>query len=296
VTVSQAPPPYVICPPLNISVTNCPPLMPNLTVLVGIVTNCPTNCAYTITQTIPAGTPLTPGNHVVIVRTCDCQGHCRDCDVIVHAVLSSNCCNLVTLPRLFSGATNSPAGLLPGGALDPQFKTGAPLFTTANPYVPAWIHWLWVPNSALSKCVGPIPTYANSPAGVYLYTNRFFLCSTNQASVQGRWTADDTGAIYLNGILTTAILPASYAFTNWHPVNLTSGFNPGWNELVFRVTNGITSVTGLRTEIYVTNCCNNCLTIACPSDIVTNTCAGGVAVNYNFPFASSGCGNLASVA
>jgi len=290
----MAPPPYIVCPPLNMSVTGCPPLMPNLTSLVGIITNCPTNCAYTITQTIPAGTPLTPGNHVVIVRTCDCQGHCRDCDVIVHAVLSPNCCTLVSLPKLFSGATNSPSGLLPGGALDPQFKTGAPLFTTPNPYVQAVIPWAWVPNSALSKWVGPKPTYAPCPVGVYLYTNRFFLCSTNQASVKGRWTADDTGAIWLNGAPTTAVLPPSWAFTNWHPVNITAGFVPGWNELVFRVTNS-QSVSGMRTEIFVTNCCNNCINIACPNDLFTNTCAAGVPVNYNFPFASSSCGNLVSV-
>jgi hypothetical protein len=295
VTVAQAPPPYVICPPLNLSVTGCPPVMPDLTAMVGIITNCPTNCAFTITQTIAAGTILSPGTYVVIVRTCDCQNHCRDCDVIIHAVLSPKCCNLVALPRLFSGATNGPAGLLPGGALDTQFQTGPPLFTTPNPYVPAIIHWLWVPNSPLSKWVGPTPTYANSPLGVFLYTNRFFLCSTNQASLTGRWTADDTGAIWLNGNITTAILPPSWAFTNWHPVNITSGFVPGWNELVFRMTNGIQSVTGLRTEIFGTNCCNSCVNIACPNDIVTNTCAAGVAVNYNFPFASSACANLASV-
>ncbi len=296
VTVAQAPPPYVVCPPLNLSVTGCLPVMPDLTALVGIITNCPTNCAFTITQTIPAGTTLNAGVYVVIVRTCDCQNHCRDCDVVVHAVLSSNCCNLVALPGLFSGATNGPAGLLPGGALDPQFLTSPPMFAAANPYVPAFIHWAWVPNSALSQWVAPIPAYAVSPGGVFLYTNRFFLCSTNRASLTGRWTADDTGAIYLNGNLTTAVLPLSWAFTNWHPVNITSGFVPGWNELVFRVTNGAGySVTGLRTEIFRTNCCNSCVNIACPTDILTNTCAAGVAVGYNFPFASSACANLASV-
>jgi hypothetical protein len=291
VTVTQAPPPYIVCPPLNLSVTGCPPVMPNLTSLVTIITNCPTNCAYTITQTIPAGTVLSPGTYVVIVRTCDCQGHCRDCDVVVHAVLSPLCCTPATQLHLFSGATNSPPGLLPGGAFDPQFATGLP----PNPYVPAIIHWLWLPNSTLSKWVGPTPTYASSPGGTFLYTNRFFLCSTNQAALTGRWTADDTGAIWLNGAPTANVLPASWAFTNWHPVSITSGFVPGWNELVFRVTNYSQSVTGLRTEISGTACCNNCITITCPPNIVTNTCASGVVVNYNFPFANSSCANLASV-
>ncbi len=295
VTVAQAPPPYIICPPLNLGVTGCPPLMPDLTSLITVITNCPTNCAFTITQTIPAGTVLTPGPQVVIVRTCDCQGHCRDCDVVVHAVLSPNCCTPTPQLHLFSGATNTPAGLLPGGALDPQFSTGLPLFSTPNPYVPTLIHWLWLPNSALSKWIGPTATYAASPGGTFLYTNRFFLCSTIQASLKGRWTADDSGAIWLNGAPTANVLSLGWAFTNWHPVSITSGFVPGWNELVFRITNYSQSVTGLRTEITGTACCNNCISIACPNDIVTNTCASGVAVAYNFPIPTSTCANLASV-
>ena len=295
VTVIQAPPPYVICPPPSVSVTGCPPVMPDLTVLVQVISGCPSNCAITITQTIPAGTVLTPGPHVVIVRTCDCQGHCRDCDVTVYAVQNPNCCTLTPLPRLFSGATNGPPGLIAGGLLDPQFGTGLPLFSTPNPYVPAVIHWLWLPNSALSQWVGPTPTYAASPGGTFYYTNRFFLCSTNQAVLSGRWTADDTGAILLNGSLTTNVLPPSWAFTNWHPMSITSGFVPGWNEIVFCVTNYSQSVTGLRTEITGSNCCNNCISISCPPDMVTNTCAAGVAVWYNFPIPTSTCANLASV-
>ncbi|MCX6930902.1 MAG: HYR domain-containing protein, partial [Verrucomicrobia bacterium] len=42
VTVAQAPPPYIICPPLNLGVTGCPPLMPDLTSLITVITNCPT--------------------------------------------------------------------------------------------------------------------------------------------------------------------------------------------------------------------------------------------------------------
>jgi hypothetical protein len=296
IIVNPAATPYtVICPPFNLSVTGCPPVMPNLSNLVTIVTNCPTTCPYTITQNIAPGTVLTPGPHVVIVRTCDCQGHCRDCDVVVTAVLDPACCTLTPVLRLFSGATNSPAGLLPGGALDPQFLTGPPLFANPNPYVPAMIHWLWLPNSALSKWIGPRPTYAASPGGVFLYTNRFFLCSTNQAAITGRWSADDSGAIWLNHTATTNVLTAGWGFTNWHPMSITSGFVPGWNELVFRITNYAQSVTGLRTEIVGSNCCKHCVSIACPPNVVTNTCAGGVVVAYPTPNASSGCGNIVSV-
>ena len=296
ITVTLSASPYtVICPPVNLSITGCPPVMPNLVNLVTILTNCPTNCSITITQSIPAGTVLTPGSHVVIIRTCDCLGNCRDCDVVVDAVLSLDCCTATPVLKLFSGATNSPAGLLPASALDPQFLTGPPLFTTPNPYVPALIHWLWLPNSALSKWIGPTPSYAASPGGAFLYTNRFFLCSTNRASLTGRWTADDSGAIWLNGSPTTNVLSAGWGFTNWHPVTITSGFVPGWNQLVFRVTNYSQSVTGLRTEITGTACCSSCVAISCPPSVVTNTCAGGVVVSYPAPTVTSSCGTVASV-
>jgi len=296
ITVTQSASPYtVICPPLNLGVTGCPPVMPNLSNLITVITNCPTNCSLTITQSIPAGTVLTPGPHVVIIRVCDCLGLCHDCDVVVHAALSLGCCTPTPVLRLFSGATNSPAGLLPGGAFDLQLQTGPPLFATPNPYVPAIIHWLWLPNSASSKWVGPTPSYAASPGGVFLYTNHFFLCSTNQASLGGRWTADDSGRIWLNGTPTANVLPAGWAFTNWYPVTITSGFMPGWNELVFRITNYSQSVTGLRTEITGSACCNDCLAISCPPNVVTSTCASGVLVTYPAPTITSSCGTVASV-
>ena len=293
VTVTQATTPYtVICPPLNLSVTGCPPVMPDLSALVTIITNCPNNCSITTTQSIPAGTALTLGSHTVIVRTCDCQGHCRDCDVVVNAVSSPGCCQPTPVLRLFSGATNNVPGLLPGGAFDPQFSTGLPSFATANPYVVGSPPAGWIPNSASSKWVGP-SGYGNGL--VFLYTNRFLLCSTNQAQVTGRWATDNTGRIYLNGAPTTNVLTSLWSFTSWHPLNITSGFVPGWNELVFAVTNAGYGPTGLRTEITGSACCSSCVNIVCPANIVTNTCASGVAVSFPAPVASSACGNIVSV-
>lgn len=295
VTVSQVAQPWsVLCPPINLSVTGCPPVMPDLSALITIITNCPPPCPITITQSIPVGTPLTPGMHVVIIRTCDCTGVCFDCDVIVNAVETPGCCQLVPVLRLFTGATNHPPGVLPGGAFDTQFQTGPPGFTTANPYVPTSINGAWVPNTALSKWIGPFPNYANSPPGVFSYTNRFFLCSTNQARLTGRWTTDDTGRIWLNGAPTTNALTFGWAFTGWHNLSLNSGFVPGWNELVFRVTNGIFSVTGLRVEMTGTACCNSCVSIVCAPNILTNTCAGGAVVTFAPPIASSACGQIVS--
>ncbi len=287
------PPTVLQCPPLNISVTGCPPVLPDFTTNVVVVDNCTPPNQLTITQSILPGTPLSPGQTVVIVRVCDGAGNCRDCDVIVTAIPDPSCCTKTQVLNLFSGSTL--AGPLPGGTVDPQFQTGLPLFSTASPYVPSIISGWWLPNTTASKWVGPYPNYANAPAGVFFFTNRFFLCSTNQAQVTGRWTADDSGRIWLNGLATTNVLPSGWAFTNWHPVSITSGFVPGWNQLVFAVTNGLYSPTGLRTEITGSACCNTCVTISCPPDITTNTCASGVAVSYSAPAVISSCGSVATV-
>lgn len=80
----------VICPnpAVSINVTGCPPLMPNVASLVSIITNCALSCPLTITQNIPAGSVLTPGTHVAIVKICDCQDNCTYCDVTIKAYAS----------------------------------------------------------------------------------------------------------------------------------------------------------------------------------------------------------------
>lgn len=297
VIVNQTQPQWSVhCPDpsMPVQVIGCPPVMPNLSNLVTIVTNCPFQCAITVTQNIAPGTVLTPGTHVVIVTICDCNGVCFVCDITVNATLSPNCCTTTPVLTLNSGVGSS--GPLPGGALDPQFQTGPPLFTTANPYVPSAIHALWLPNNAVSKWVGPRPNFAGSPIGNYFYTNRFFLCSTNQAALTGRWSGDDSGDMRLNGGPPLHPLPAGFAFQSWTPVNITSGFVPGWNQLVFRITNSVHgSVTGLRTEIRGTACCNNCVTISCPPNLTLTNCPPGATVPYSGPSATSGCGNITSL-
>ncbi|HWX21974.1 MAG TPA: HYR domain-containing protein [Candidatus Binatia bacterium] len=243
----------------------------------------------------PNGSNLPIGTTVVTCTASDSLGHTDTCSFTVTVVQGPNCCTIVPVLRLYSGATNNVPGVLPGGALDIQFLTGLPFFTTPNPYVPNAINGWWIPNNTVSKWVGPYPFYAYAPGGVFYYTNRFFLCSTNQATITGRWAGDDSGRILLNGVATANVLPNGWAFTNWTPVSITSGFVPGWNQLVFAITNGGYSPTGLRTEITGSACCNNCIGISCPPNVVTNTCGTGVVVNFAPPLATSSCGNIVSV-
>ena len=84
----QTPAWSIICPnpAIAINVTGCPPVMPNLSNLITLVTNCPLACPLTVTQSIPPGTPLTGGIHVAIVTVCDCLMNCQVCDVTINAI------------------------------------------------------------------------------------------------------------------------------------------------------------------------------------------------------------------
>ncbi len=113
------------------------------------------------------------------------RGNCRDCDVVVNVVFGPNCCQTAQVLRLFSGATNNVPGVLPGGALDPQFCTGLPLFAATNPYVQASIARAGCPIPPVPGGSAPTRTTDSANGGVFYYTNRFLLCSTNQAQGHG---------------------------------------------------------------------------------------------------------------
>ena len=214
------------------------------------------------------------------------------------------CTNVQNVVTLNSGA--SPSGLLPVGSLDPQFATGNPPFANANPYVTG-ADTGWLPNGPISQWVGPDPLFM-SLAGVYCYTNSFYLPCTNTTRLQGQWTlAGDGGSVLLNGAPTAISLAGFGLETSWHPFNLASGFVVGWNTLVFCVTNPPSSTgmpfssTGLRTEISGTAiCCAGCTEIRCPTNMVVEVCTNGPApygqvVSYPTPTAFSHCGYITNL-
>lgn len=89
VTVVRDPNPWTLnCPPAPaiINVTGCPPVMPNILGLASVTTNCPLSCPVILSQSPPAGTPLTPGFHPAIITACDCFDLCRECTVVINAV------------------------------------------------------------------------------------------------------------------------------------------------------------------------------------------------------------------
>jgi len=212
-------------------------------------------------QTPPPGGIVGPGTHPITVTFNDpFSGSSANC--LVNFVVTAppggcgGCTNLENFLTLFSGR-NSSGNLLPAGATDTQFDLSGPS-APPQPVVIAPPHSAWLPNSTSSQWIGPgAGASANAPAGLYAYTNRFYLCSTLDATITGRWTCDDGGAIHLNGVTTGNDINTAGAYASWHPVSITSGFLVGWNTLVFYVTN-FGGPTGLRLELSGTNCADCC--------------------------------------
>jgi hypothetical protein len=255
-----------------------------------------------------------PWDTVITVTSPGCPGQVLNVPLLTYfhtatlpALFCGNCnacTNVQNTLSLFSGS--NPSGLLPIGSLDPQFGTGNPPFANANPYVTGADSG-WLPDGPSSQWVGPDPMFM-SPAGVYCYTNSFYLPCTNSARLQGQWTlAGEGGAVWLNGLPTAISLTGFGLETGWHPFNLTSGFVVGWNSLVFCVTNPASTIglpfsaTGLRAEITGTaQCCAGCAEIHCPTNQVAEICTNspppyGAVVNYPTPAAFSHCGTITNL-
>jgi hypothetical protein len=78
--------PCLICPPKQMIVVGCPPLMPDFSTNSFAGTNCAPTGPLTVTQSIPAGAPLPLGQTTVTVTVCDVQGNCITCEVVIRGV------------------------------------------------------------------------------------------------------------------------------------------------------------------------------------------------------------------
>ncbi len=224
-------------------------------------------------------------------------------------VFNDCCCGpLKEISSYHSGEDAS--GLLPANAPDPQLVlTCAPPGVPTGPalVVPA-PNGFWVPNGPNSQWVAASGAPFNTPGGTYCYTYRFVLppCTngTPKYAVKGQWMGDDAGTIYVNGNPSGNDLPNGWAFTNWHPISITSGLVPGVNTLTFYITNASAGDTGLRIELtnYASCCdcvmtnCNVAMNCSTNLDLEACTVVGNTAVvTYSLPTASSTCGVIASI-
>ena len=117
--------------------------------------------------------------------------------------------------------------------------------TSANGYpIPPWLG-----DDRLSAWIGPNSDAAlDGPAGNYDYRTTFSLTGFDAAtaSIVGRFAADDSGIVLLNGIAVTGV--QSLGFSSFTPFTIDRGFVAGINTLDFVVNNG-GGPTGLRAEM-----------------------------------------------
>ena len=219
---------------------------------------------WTVVCTPPSGSYFAPGTVTTVnCAVMDCCGNSKNCYFTV-TVLS--CSNTTSGCQVFiSGMGGAYGGVqLAAGTADPNFillSEPAGAGTTAvvsSPLAPNWIPEVGNVPDDYSQWISPEEDSANSPAGRYHYQLQFYAGCANSQLV-GRMAADDQAVLYLNG------QPAGTVngWTNWTPVNLTSGFVAGNNILDIYVTN-VASWSGLRAEL--TNC------YSCSSSSCTNGC------------------------
>jgi len=282
-------PPVVTCPAV-MTVTNC--IVPCVPVVAR--DNCCPTRSLTITQSPPCGTLMGPGLTTITVTVTDCHGNVTI--KTVHLVVSPG-------QSFLAGLTNTGVGpgglLLPDATVDPYYAlpvvpAGIPTDYAGNAVAVsdicypigtgcAWLNnyvrgvcyeyvpWSLPPDAAhtaaLSKWIGP--NYTNNgcdPAGLYTYTYNFVLpgaANPATATISGRWAADDTASMKLNGVTMPVLAPG---LSSWTPFTIPAGspFVVGANSIKFIVNNsGIW--TGLRVEF--TNAYYACATCAPPSVI-----------------------------
>ena len=116
----------------------------------------------------------------------------------------------------------------------------------------------WIANTSTSKWLTPTAnqaqTYDPSVNGTYRWTLSFDLTGfdASTALLSGRWAADNTGSLFLNGTQISQIAAPIEGHASWTNIaQVNTGFLAGANVLEFVVTNvgnPTGNPTGLRAE------------------------------------------------
>jgi len=121
-------------------------------------------------------------------------------------------------------------------------------------------YWMSNASSPASKWLTPGAQagtgYDQSSAGIYTWTQTFDLTGFNasSATISGRWAADNTGTVSINGVvLASGQITDPGAFTGWTSFSSAgANFVSGLNTITFTVTNDASATalnpTGVRVE------------------------------------------------
>jgi hypothetical protein len=125
-------------------------------------------------------------------------------------VCASALSTFATSFTVFGTGADSSGLVLPGGSSDPHYTvTGPGVVGTqqAVVYSPANRFSTWYPNDANSGWIGFKDSSDTSPHGTYTFTTTFDLTGfdPSTASLIGRWAMDQSGDLYLNGVLEQSV-------------------------------------------------------------------------------------------
>jgi len=135
------------------------------------------------------------------------------------------------------------------GANDPSYTVSLPNGATNQatfivPPNPGWgAQPAYNPTPGAANWIGPtadsgLDSTTITPGGQYAYTLTFFVTDSTIASVNGSFSSDNDGQVFLNGVLVPGdATTGTSSYATLVPFNLT-GFVLGKNTLTFDVYNG----------------------------------------------------------
>ena len=146
----------------------------------------------------------------------------------------------VTVPLYSTGVDNNRVPLA-NGAVDPHWTLVWRPAAVSNETSPNNGVWLANSASANSRWISPERDPVKSyPPGTYTFTTGFagtnFNSATQRAVVTGRWAADNSGVLKINGVTYAAAQTSGYtSFANFTLDDVP--LNTSWNTIDFVVTN-----------------------------------------------------------
>lgn len=143
------------------------------------------------------------------------------------------------IPDLYNTGVDAFGAVLPAGAIDPHWVLSSVPAGVPAPagYVQGTIPPTWVAHTTDSRWIAPQGQFG--PAGQYRYDLMFDLSAFDEstASLTGRWAADNSAQLLLNGVPAAIHSGGTGAFSFFDFINLNSGFVAGLNTLSVVVTN-----------------------------------------------------------
>lgn len=161
-----------------------------------------------------------------------------------------------SIPGVFSTGVDDSENLLSAGQPDPHWTLSSSPIGAVPALVTASLNRNWVQNTSSSEWINVTGLGdGTEPAGLYIYTLVFSLngFEPSTAQITGEWASDNQSEIFLNGI-NTGVSNGTEGFASLAPFSITSGFEPGENELQFEVTqdppSGKEDPEGLQVNVF----------------------------------------------